>query len=177
MFNGIRLRLNIYLKIGAAVPLGPEALEVGCSDASLWTSLTDSPGVCLGASAFSLLSEYIHDGHRPVLQVWEVSVFFRGHGKALLRSRTDGARSLYEVTPSGRGVTFTLEQVPSCRSATEPQAHPSSGASEKPPNSRAESCVYIQGGRAAPAVISKASYDSPANLGIISRLKDNVKGL
>lgn len=177
MFNGIRLRFNIYLKGEAAVPLGPEALEARCSDASLWTSLTDSPGVCLGASAFSLLSEYIHDGHRLVLQVWEASVFFRGRGKALLRSSTDGAWSLYEVTPNSRGVTFILEQLLSCRSVTETQPYPSSERSGKPPNSHAESCIYMQAGRVTTAVIFKASYDSPANLGIISRLKDNVKGL
>lgn len=65
----------MYLKMGQ--------LWLWGSDAS-WASLADTPGVSLGASAFSLSFEYMHVSHRLVLQAWEASVFFRGCGEALL---------------------------------------------------------------------------------------------
>lgn len=75
MLNGTRLRCTMYLRMGQ--------LWLWGSDTS-WASLADTPGVPLGASAFSLLFEYMRVSYRLVLQVWEASVFFRGRGEALL---------------------------------------------------------------------------------------------
>ena len=70
------------LQIGAAVPLGPEALRVNVQTLPLGL-VSQTLLVFAKVSLLSLLFECIMLD-MAVLRVWEAPVFFRGLGEALL---------------------------------------------------------------------------------------------